>query len=528
MKSVIKKIAILFCLFVVNQHITAQNRYVVFFSDKNGTSFNPLEYFDSKAIERRVKQNLPLCDSTDFPLNSHYVNIVAQLSDSVTSQLRWFNALGIIASEKKMHQIEQLPFVRKVARWTISTSTAEHPFNRNLKKRQMELLANQLNSMEASEFEKSGLNGAGVRIAIFDTGFPTVDKSPVFEHLRKNNRIIRTYDFAKEREFVYDFLPHGTAVLSCIAGKLGNSRVGMATEAEFLLARTEIRSETYSEEENWLQAMEWADKHGADIINSSLGYTYHRYFTEQMDGKTSLVAQAATLAAKKGMLVINAMGNDGINDWKILCTPADVDSVISVGAISSATGYHAYYSSFGPAADYDTKPDVCAFGNVIAAGEYGFEDMSGTSFSTPLVTGFAACVWQKNPTLNNMEIKELIKKSATLYPYFDYAHGYGIPQASRILLPDSVSKEISETFSFSEESGFLIVNIANEIFKPTKSFVYNYLYYHVKNSEGYLSKYAVVEVNEQKIQLLNLNDWSDEEKITVHFAGCTKTFKIKK
>ena len=105
----------------------------------------------------------------------------------------------------------------------------------------------------------------------------------------------------------------------------------MATGAEFLLAITETIGEEFFEEENWLAAMEWAYKNGANIISSSLGYTYHRYYTINMDGKTSLVSRAAKIAASKGMLVINAMGNEGDNDWQFMATPADADSVLSIG-----------------------------------------------------------------------------------------------------------------------------------------------------------------------------------------------------
>ena len=66
-------------------------------------------------------------------------------------------------------------------------------------------------------------------------------------------------------------------VLSCIAGVKDSVRLGLAPNAEFLLARTErSRREPFSEEENWLAAAEWADRNGADIINSSLGYVHHR------------------------------------------------------------------------------------------------------------------------------------------------------------------------------------------------------------------------------------------------------------
>jgi hypothetical protein len=73
---------------------------------------------------------------------------------------------------------------------------------------------------------------------------------------------------------------------------------------------------------------------------------------------------------------------------------------------------------------------------------------SGTSFACPLVAGFAACVWEKNRTWSAEQLREELIKSGTLYPYFDYAHGYGIPQAGYFLLPDSVPPVETPTFRF--------------------------------------------------------------------------------
>ncbi|MFN9905921.1 MAG: S8 family serine peptidase, partial [bacterium] len=127
------------------------------------------------------------------------------------------------------------------------------------------------------------MNGKGIRRAIFDVGFSGADRNPAFDHLRAANRIVKTYDFVKNKEDVYQGGSHGTSVWSCIGGKVDGKWSGLAWDAEFLLARTELASrEPFSEEENWVAAAEWADQLGADIINSSLGYTNKRYFPEQM------------------------------------------------------------------------------------------------------------------------------------------------------------------------------------------------------------------------------------------------------
>src|SRR6185436_820200 len=110
--------------------------------------------------------------------------------------------------------------------------------------------------------------------------------------------IIATYNFISKNENVFSHNAHGLGTLSCITGILDSINIGLATGAEFLLARTEqATGEPFSEEENWLAAAEWADKHGANIISSSLGYSYQRYFNTEMNGKKSLVARAAAMAA---------------------------------------------------------------------------------------------------------------------------------------------------------------------------------------------------------------------------------------
>ncbi len=162
-----------------------------------------------------------------------------------------------------------------------------------------------------------------------------------------------------------------------------------------------------------------------------------------MNGKKSLVARAANMAASKGMLVVNAAGNDGETKWKHLGTPADADSVLSVGGISPESDYHFSFSSYGPTADKRLKPNVCAYGAVMESGKKGLTTTYGTSFASPLVAGFAACAWQTNRRLNNMELFKEIEKSADLYPYFDYAHGYGVPQAGYFINRQKYNEEIT-------------------------------------------------------------------------------------
>jgi serine protease AprX len=441
--------------------------------------------------------------------------------------LRWFNAVSVTANPEQLSKLNQLAFVKKVMQIESGEFVLTGIYDTILQKEDLELWENQISSLQGELFGNHDFKGSGIRIAVFDAGFPTVDVNPAFAHLQKNNRIIATWDFAKDRPEVFAYNPHGTMVLSCIAGIINNKKIGLATDAEFLLARTEIDRESFAEEENWLKAVEWADKNGADIISSSLAYTHERYYTFEMDGHTSLISKAANMAANKGMLVINSMGNDGNRDWKVMATPADADSVLSVGAISPVTGYHANFSSYGPTAKFKMKPNVVAFGQLIAANENQLEKVKGTSFSAPLITGFSACAWQVMPYLSNMQLYEKIEQSATLYPYFDYAHGYGVPQASFFLNPE-VLNDVEATFQFIERDDSVFIEIDEKFIDKKFLQNNNYLYYHIENNKSYLDDYWLVDVYHKKAAAIALKEYPDGIILRAHYKGFTNSLDLTK
>lgn len=458
----VKKLVLFGIMISISTLTFCQSEYWVFFTDKKGVKFDPYSYFDKKAIERRINSGISLFDEKDFPLNQDYINQVASIVTDLDIQLRWFNVADVLATDDEIKSVEKLPFVKKIVKKTpidIELTNVDTKYAKDLFDSEETILQNQTERLGGKVFLENGIDGKGIRIAIFDGGFPNYDKHEAFEHIRNENRIIKTWDFTKKNANVSRGVSHGTSTFSCIAGKKADKNIGMATGAEFLLAITEVNSEPYKEEKWWLAAMEWADKNGADIISSSLGYVYQRYFPEEMDGHHSLVSEAARIAARKGMLVVNSAGNEATNKyWKTIITPADVDSVLSVGGIDPMTNYHINFSSFGPTSDGKMKPNVCAFGKVMAAEKNGFGTMEGTSFSCPLVSGFAACAWQTKRELNNMQIFSEIEKSADLYPYFDYAHGYGVPQASYFIPGETDSLEVTFEVVVNEDEITILAN----------------------------------------------------------------------
>lgn len=488
-------------------------RYWVEFVDKN-TSFDPYEYFDAKAIERRVIHQINLFDSTDFPVNEQYLTALSEYSEVIYAS-RWLNAAYVAATEVNIQEILQLPFVRTIIKSECHLIVAEYHSSDKKQKDQgilEKLAARQIELMKGSVFKENGITGRGVRIAVFDGGFPNVDTHPAFKHIREEGRIIATFDFTKNRENPYRGSSHGLSTFSNIGGKFGDMLIGLAPDAEYLLAITEVNREILKEEVWWIAAAEWADKHGAQIINSSLGYTEPRYSPRQMDGRHTMVSRAANMAVAKGILVVNAAGNEGTSaGWQIIGAPADADSVLSVGGVSPVTGLKISFSSFGPTAHRKMKPNVSASGTTVAAGRLmKYSKVDGTSFASPLVAGFAACVMQLNPGLQVMEYFDLIQRSAHLYPYYDYAHGYGVSQADYFF----EKKNQSETFkaqgsigSFNSAivtpleqmeksernlSNTIKISIIDDLSISSAFPAFDYFYYHFSNDRGELLHYEVV------------------------------------
>ncbi len=525
-----RKLLLILFLFISVQCFS-QQKYWVSFKDKAGTTFNPYEYFDDRTIVQRTAQHLSLADPTDFPVSGKYISEVKSIVSSLFHSSRWLNGIAVFATDDQIEKVKNLSCVSGVEAMTgipVIASEKEKQIE-HFSKGDLSLLAFQTTRMQGNKFKEKKLDGSGIRIAVFDGGFPGVNHHAAFNHLWKEKKIIATYDFVAKKEFVYGHNSHGASTLSCITGMMDTISVGLATGAEFLLARTEMAlREPFSEEENWLAAAEWADQHGANIISSSLGYTYHRYFNSEMNGKKSLVARAANMAAAKGILVVNAAGNEGDGPWKFIDTPGDADSVLTAGGTDPYTDAHIYFSSFGPTSDGRLKPNVSSLANVIAANASGWSNVYGTSFSTPLIAGFAACVWQAHRDWNNMQLFHEIEKSSHLYPYFDYAQGYGIPQAGYFT---DQRDSIEPTFDF------VIVNDDMKIilrekysYQTTEQFLgyntFRNLYYRIDNKNGVVRYYAVILAEQKEALYYLLSQFQPGDKITVHFEGYTNSYTI--
>jgi serine protease AprX len=445
-------IVLILLAFLETRVICAQssyNTYFVQFKDKANSHFsltNPSEFLSTKAIERRIRTGVGF-DSLDLPVNSNYIQGVLALGNSqLLLKSKWFNSItveildtSIVASWKL--QVEALPFVFQVKSLPSvplekisihkGTQSEEGMVSNDFygpSFRQTEMLNGHL-------LHQLGLNGKGMDIAVFDGGFRFTNVLPAMAHLFEEGRIVETHDFLNfTSPNVFDASTHGTMVLSHMAGIMQDSLYGTAVEANYYLFQTEdVYREVRLEEDTWVQAAEWADSIGIDVINSSLGYSlfdedYMNYVPSEMNGMTTRISQAAEICALKGTLVVNSAGNSGDDDWRVITAPSDAEHVLCVGAVD-LNGVHAPFSGYHPPGLNDIKPNIVAMGRqtVFAASDSTIARGNGTSFSSPIIAGMAATLWQAFPTATNMEIFKAIEESASLYSAPNDSMGHGIP-----------------------------------------------------------------------------------------------------
>ena len=277
----------------------------------------------------------------------------------------------------------------------------------------------------------AGYYGQGVRVLYIDTGFELNHEA--YDSLN----LIGQYDFINndqnvanetDQEVLDSQDDHGTLCLSVMAGYASGSLIGPAFKSEYLLAKTEIMAEEIQQEEdNYIAALEWGESLGADIACASLGYL-DWYSYENLDGNTAATTKAIDIASGLGVLCVNSAGNEGDDPWYYIITPADADSVLSVGAVD-VNDVIANFSSRGPTFDGRIKPEVCARGVstycVRSNTENIYRTASGTSFSAPLAAGAAAVIMSANPEWTNMQVREAIMMTASQFnsPDNDYGHG---------------------------------------------------------------------------------------------------------
>jgi len=440
-------------LFIVSFPSTAlsqsERKYWVYFTDKgpylpadgilvkNSFSYKKaLGCVSPLSLARRSKVLSPdsLVDAADLPLYEPYIQTVTRFGGVLAQKSRWLNAASFILASRQLTLVGQLEFVSKVIpvvafRGLRKESKSEHSPPALQKSTSLDYgqSLHQLQMINIPALHISGITGDGVLIGMLDSGF----RWRTHEALQTRN-VINEHDFIFHRDVTANQAndapnqdTHGTLTFSVIGGYAPGKLIGAAFTSGFVLAKTEyIPSETRVEEDNWAAAIEWMDSLGVDIASSSLGYdtfdppdSGYTWEHGDFNGRTSITAKAALRAARLGIVVCTAMGNelngDGVRGTML--TPADADSIISVGAVDFSYRL-AYFSSTGPTNDGRIKPDVVAPGVGIyyaaVPGPDTYSYSQGTSLATPLAAGSAALLLSARPELTPLEVRDALRSSA--------------------------------------------------------------------------------------------------------------------
>ena len=254
--------------------------------------------------------------------------------------------------------------------------------------------------------EKSFYTGKGIGVCILDTG--------IYEHIDFTGRIWAFYDFLAFKRRPYDDNGHGTHVAGLVAGdgtaSMGKYR-GAAPGCEIIALKMLVRYGNGSQDDV-LRALRWIREYRQQyrirVVNISVGTTCNSKRNH------ARLLESVEQLWDEGVVVVTAAGNQGPRPGSITA-PGSSKKVITVGSSDLLEGRSAI-SGRGPTAECVCKPDIVAPGNKIMScvpgKPYSYGVKSGTSMSTPLVTGAIACALEKNPALTNTDIKTMLMNSA--------------------------------------------------------------------------------------------------------------------
>lgn len=263
------------------------------------------------------------------------------------------------------------------------------------------------------------LTGSGIGVAVLDTG--------IYPHIDFDTRITAFRDFLNGRKRPYDDNGHGTHVAGLIAGsgKASSGKYcGIAPGCHIICAKI-LDKRGNGMMKDVLDALCWVrsnkEKYGIRIVNISVG-------TVDGSGKTGArLVKAVEDAWDDGLIVVTAAGNMGPSPGTITA-PGISRKVITVGSSDLLDAKHGI-SGAGPTRDCICKPDIVAPGSHIIScapgAKGGYTAKSGTSMSTPSVSGAIALMLEKDPYLTNVEIKMLLKEAAVDLGYGRNQQGWG-------------------------------------------------------------------------------------------------------
>ena len=272
----------------------------------------------------------------------------------------------------------------------------------------------------------SELSGKGIGVAVLDTG--------AYPHIDFEDRIWAFRDYIHGREQAYDDNGHGTHVLGILGGN-GTASGGKYRGTAFgcgLIPIKVLDEKGNGNKEKVIQALKWIEenmnRYHIRVVNISVG-------TTQREGHEDLI-EAVEEAWDKGLVVVAAAGNMGPGRGSITA-PGSSRKIITVGS-SDMLVRNQGISGRGPTRDCVSKPDIVAPGNEIIScsnkrNAFPYTRKSGTSMSTPFVSGGIALLLEKDPQLTNLDIKKRLRATAKDLGYPHNLQGWGLFQLQNFL-----------------------------------------------------------------------------------------------
>lgn len=240
--------------------------------------------------------------------------------------------------------------------------------------------------LQATKVVASSLTGAGIRIAVLDTGFDHTHQDFIGRAIAKKTFASRASD--------EDVVGHGTHCIGTACGPIRPTtgpRYGIAYEAEIYAGKV-LGDDGVGTDRSIIAGMDWALEKECQIISMSLGAK-----TSLGDRPIGVYEQVGQACLDGGTLVIAAAGNDSRRPRLIapVNSPANASTIMAVGAVDSEF-VPAFFSCGGmnPGQEVDiAAPGVnvlsCVPGN-------RYDRLDGTSMATPHVSGVAALIAQSD------------------------------------------------------------------------------------------------------------------------------------
>ncbi len=280
-----------------------------------------------------------------------------------------------------------------------------------------------------------GITGRDVGVAVLDTG--------VFLHQDIRDRVVVFQDMLRGRRNPYDDNSHGTHVCGIIGGDgqaSGGRFQGMAPECRLICVKVLDRKGN-GFASDVLEGLRWVrenrEKYGIRIVNISVGS-----FNRKVMGENSALVKGVDAAWDDGLVMVIAAGNQGPKAMTIT-TPGISRKAITVGssddnqAIFVMGNRMVDYSGRGPTESCILKPDIVAPGSKIISCSNmpsKYQIKSGTSMSTPLVSGAIALLLEKYPWMTNKDVKLRIMERAVDLGLPHNQQGWGMLDVERLLL----------------------------------------------------------------------------------------------